>query len=98
MSDIYDVLQKYNASRDAAIIEFVRNDNPRPFQRHVAEFHDYFDPRALAIYRKPLTCKVTVYKTATAIASLPADVRARAKQWLLANAFRPLDDGDIPTT
>ena len=95
MDDIDKQIADYNASRDHAIVEFIRFGNTAALERHTETYRSQYSALALAVYADPEKRKIAICKAATGITHLPADVRATAKKWLTEAGFKSWDDGEL---
>lgn len=85
MNNLEYEIRKYNAERDAVLLEgdldellaFVRKQRPDfvPIDRHVLE--------------------IMLHTSRTAVCTMPMEVRSASKRWLLERGYVPQDDGDV---
>ena len=78
-----DEVRRYKAERDAVLLA----GDVAAFTRWAAR-HD-------VVFKDAAQAELVLHKSVTAICTLPHEVRARSKRWLLERGFQPLDDGEV---
>jgi hypothetical protein len=80
-----DEIEKFNAERDAILLKGDLDD--------VLAFVRRQEPDYVPMNRHVL--EIMLHKSRTAVASLPMEVRAASKRWLIERGYQPYDDGDV---
>jgi hypothetical protein len=82
---IENTIAKYNVERDAILLKGDL-DELLAFLRRQRPNYVPTDRHVL---------EIMLHKSRTGVASLPMEVRAASKRWLLERGYQPHDDGDV---
>jgi hypothetical protein len=80
-----DEIAKFNAERGAILLKGDLDD--------VLAFVLRQEPDYVPMNRHVL--EIMLHKSRTAVASLPMEVRAASRSWLIERGYQPYDDGDV---